>query len=451
MSIKLTITTGDGVSTTRVFDNSLIRIGRNSECEVSFADDGNELVSWNHAVISLAHEPVVVDQNSSNGTFVNQERIEGAHRIAVDDKIGLGRSGPTVQVVALSVEKSRTAISETGSLTHEPRTVWKLIIGALTFTSIVAVLVMVATKMHFKKAVKPTAMVHKTERAAVVVAQPPNVVKKTRRPDFETHSLAPAEAPTAKAASQPLDSQQILELYENTVVWAGMKIPDPNARTGSQSPTKSEDHDSEHFMVVPWCTGWISSENRVTIPGERAIDFQTVRERDSIQAIVYQASTSDQTHAVDSIKLHANYDPKSPTSTQSLLHSSGELAAERLEAFDFPRATIGKLMGKTVFVLGYYGISDETPTPFSPLAAPELSLRVAKVTGSRPCSNCGEHVPLIQIEFNSPASLTAPTDEAANPRFDGMLAVDEWGGVIGSVITLSDGIYIVSIENTLPR
>lgn len=73
-----------------------IRFGRNPECEIRIDD---ALVSWNHALLSFdskSNQYILFDQDSTNGTWVNNQRV-AQHPVVVGvDQI---RIGPAVFVV----------------------------------------------------------------------------------------------------------------------------------------------------------------------------------------------------------------------------------------------------------------------------------------------------------------------------------------------------------------
>ena len=75
IEVTLTYPTPEG-SREIVIDRDRTTFGRGSEAEHRFADDG---LSRLHATIYRDGDRVwIVDENSSNGTFVNGQRVEGA-------------------------------------------------------------------------------------------------------------------------------------------------------------------------------------------------------------------------------------------------------------------------------------------------------------------------------------------------------------------------------------
>ena len=75
-----------------------ITFGRDARSTIPFDSPQDNLVSRKHAVIRIKSEDplafAIEDLNTSNGTFVNGERIIGEAEIAPDDKVVLGAGGP---------------------------------------------------------------------------------------------------------------------------------------------------------------------------------------------------------------------------------------------------------------------------------------------------------------------------------------------------------------------
>ena len=90
LDVRLTYPTPEGSKEIRI-DNSKATFGRGSEAEFRFPDDG---LSRLHASIYCEGDRVwVVDENSSNGTFVNGIRVSGAGTpLRTGDSIKIGNS-----------------------------------------------------------------------------------------------------------------------------------------------------------------------------------------------------------------------------------------------------------------------------------------------------------------------------------------------------------------------
>jgi S1-C subfamily serine protease len=84
-----------------VADNREFTVGREPDCNIKFDADKEDLVSRHHAKITVTKidpvEATIVDLNSTNGTFVNRQRLYGPVPLHPGDVIQLGPGGPEFQ------------------------------------------------------------------------------------------------------------------------------------------------------------------------------------------------------------------------------------------------------------------------------------------------------------------------------------------------------------------
>lgn len=87
------------------FQQELIKIGRDaSECQISFPREKYPMVSRQHAQIHHSNEGwILVDNNSTYGTFLNGQRIAQPQQIQVGSTIQIGTNGPNLIVILLDV------------------------------------------------------------------------------------------------------------------------------------------------------------------------------------------------------------------------------------------------------------------------------------------------------------------------------------------------------------
>jgi len=86
---------GPRAGTEERFDAEVVRIGRSDEADLLFDVMG---VSWSHAELRWREgEWWVVDQGSTNGTYINDERAHNA-RIREGDVLKFGKKGPVVRM-----------------------------------------------------------------------------------------------------------------------------------------------------------------------------------------------------------------------------------------------------------------------------------------------------------------------------------------------------------------
>ena len=81
-------------------------VGRGPGCALRFEDASAEVVSWEHARIELCPEGAsILDAGSSNGTFVNGNRIHHKTPLMPTDVVTLGKTGPVLEITAVEAEE----------------------------------------------------------------------------------------------------------------------------------------------------------------------------------------------------------------------------------------------------------------------------------------------------------------------------------------------------------
>jgi ABC-type multidrug transport system ATPase subunit/pSer/pThr/pTyr-binding forkhead associated (FHA) protein len=87
------------------FQQELIKIGRDAaECQISFAREKYPMVSRQHAEIRHHNNNwILVDKNSSYGTFLNGRKVVQPEQIQVGSTIQIGVDGPNLIVIHLEV------------------------------------------------------------------------------------------------------------------------------------------------------------------------------------------------------------------------------------------------------------------------------------------------------------------------------------------------------------
>ena len=77
--------------------HSGITIGRRPGCDICLADDKS--VSGLHCTITLREDALFLrDENSSNGTYLNNTKLTGERRIQTGDVLEIGRNRYHVQI-----------------------------------------------------------------------------------------------------------------------------------------------------------------------------------------------------------------------------------------------------------------------------------------------------------------------------------------------------------------
>jgi pSer/pThr/pTyr-binding forkhead associated (FHA) protein len=99
MPIELHIVSGSRAGHREVFDRPVVAVGRHPRSDLRFDPTQDLDVSTRHAeILSRDGRFRVRDTNSTNGTFVNGQRIEGEHDLSDGDVISFGGEGPRVEV-----------------------------------------------------------------------------------------------------------------------------------------------------------------------------------------------------------------------------------------------------------------------------------------------------------------------------------------------------------------
>ena len=109
--LRLTFVSGTREGASFELAGSVFRMGRAQECAVWTPSD--TMVSAQHAkVVRLPTGYVLIDLESTNGTFLNGRRIQRA-TLADGDVVGLGAGGPQVRVEVLSPDRAAVASAAT--------------------------------------------------------------------------------------------------------------------------------------------------------------------------------------------------------------------------------------------------------------------------------------------------------------------------------------------------
>jgi pSer/pThr/pTyr-binding forkhead associated (FHA) protein len=78
-----------------------ITLGRSAGNDIRFESGEDDMVSREHAVIKISSDDKVqftlTDNGSTNGTFVNGEKLTGSRKLLVGDKVQLGKNGPVFE------------------------------------------------------------------------------------------------------------------------------------------------------------------------------------------------------------------------------------------------------------------------------------------------------------------------------------------------------------------
>jgi S1-C subfamily serine protease len=98
MRVELRITSGSRAGQRELFDKSVISIGRHPLNDLRFDAQRDPDASSRHAEIRILGDKATVrDLESTNGTFVNGQPVEGERALFDGDLLAFGREGPAVE------------------------------------------------------------------------------------------------------------------------------------------------------------------------------------------------------------------------------------------------------------------------------------------------------------------------------------------------------------------
>ncbi|MGH7654999.1 MAG: trypsin-like peptidase domain-containing protein [Gemmatimonadaceae bacterium] len=98
MRVELRITSGSRAGQRELFEKSVISIGRHPLSDLRFDAERDPDASSKHAEIRvLGNKATIRDLGSTNGTFVNGQRIDGERALFDGDLLAFGREGPAVE------------------------------------------------------------------------------------------------------------------------------------------------------------------------------------------------------------------------------------------------------------------------------------------------------------------------------------------------------------------
>jgi S1-C subfamily serine protease/pSer/pThr/pTyr-binding forkhead associated (FHA) protein len=120
MRVELRITSGSRAGQRETFEKSVISVGRHPMNDLRFHPEKDPDASSRHAEIRvLGSKATLHDLESTNGTFVNGQRVGGERALFDGDLIGFGKDGPQVEFHALTdapvPDKSRVPTPDAGT------------------------------------------------------------------------------------------------------------------------------------------------------------------------------------------------------------------------------------------------------------------------------------------------------------------------------------------------
>ena len=113
MKVGLTGTRGDNVR--REFDQPIVKIGRDPEgCDFVFDQAAWPMVSRTHAELRLEDRRcLLIDKNSTQGTFINGQRVVKPTEVKTGTLIQFGHNGPVLTMEIVDYSPSKSGVTTT--------------------------------------------------------------------------------------------------------------------------------------------------------------------------------------------------------------------------------------------------------------------------------------------------------------------------------------------------
>ena len=97
MKLSISVVMGSGKGTKQTFSEFPISIGRYPENDIIITDN---IVSRRHAVIAIEDDQLIaIDLNSTNGTYINNLKVDGQMPLNDGELIVIGQTGLKIQTV----------------------------------------------------------------------------------------------------------------------------------------------------------------------------------------------------------------------------------------------------------------------------------------------------------------------------------------------------------------
>jgi len=105
--MRVVLLESNGTHKAREFSRPVVRIGRDpGQCDLIFDQAKWPTVSRVHAELHLQPERcLLIDKNSSHGTYLNGQRVVGPVELQIGARIQLGATGPELIVELIQYDK----------------------------------------------------------------------------------------------------------------------------------------------------------------------------------------------------------------------------------------------------------------------------------------------------------------------------------------------------------
>jgi hypothetical protein len=404
MRVKLKVILSDGHSYDWSHMGTAVSIGRDPACELAVEDSQDRHASWMHARIEWDGSSFLVrDFQSKNGTYVNDDLIDGVQPLKVGDTIRLGRKGPKLIALELDPGEAEASpglppdVSDSGRAddfmegTNQwgPRAQQWLAVGVLGVAVVASVMLIVGTwgrrgpivRKAKPRAAEATAV---ASNAGPSVADPPLASASegaNRTVPPPPPPPTPAPAPPAPQAFTP---DELAEQYAGAIVWLGAELKG---------------------FRLPLCSGFAIDRTKIISTAQEIAQLKGYYQEGKPVFVYCDKCSSEFVRVVD-LRVHPAYDEKNPTSPKSLRHNVGIVTIESplpksvvlQMSHDLPKP----LAGMEIMVVGYSIQYEPKLKPYDPLAPPKLVWSKGRVRDTKQLAGGGKELPLLELDIATP-------------------------------------------------
>ena len=434
MQVKLKVILSSGSSYDWSYQGAALSIGRDPECDMTVEDEQQRIVSWMHARIESDGDAARIrDFRSKNGTYINEEPVDGTRPIQIGDTIQLGRKGPKLIVLELDAHQEDTrpvsplavAVSSAPAGSFRYFNAWgplekRWLIGGALAAAVVVLLLLVNRAWLPQNSPRPLAGEGGHHVPMVVVGgaandKPPeggttSAVAGARSTGFSRNS---GEQPVAPPPPPLLTTEELKKNYSGALVWLGAELDGHR---------------------LPSCSGFVVDRTKIVCTASAIAELKGLHEEGK-PVFVYCEACSPKFLRVVKLKVHPAYDPKNPTSSASLLHNVGVAIVESplpgsvdlLPWRELPRPP----KDMAVTAAGYSMQYEPDLKPYDPLDPPKQVWPRGRVRGTRTFPGGDEDLPLLEL------AITADDGTDGGPVFSTA------GKVIGVLLRYGEQRYVV--------
>lgn len=385
-------------------DGDKVSFGRSEECDVQLDDN---YVSGRHAeILSIDGRFYLQDLKSTNGTWINQNRVENQIQIQQGTVIEFGKGGPKIRVVTLLGQGNGSSVGAScepnptngrqnpatagfvgkGDSTQGSSQTFKLVISSVAAVAVALIGGIFLIRPYLTQRDSPLSL------PAPVVDQSSAVAKL----DMNDNAVVSGAIPVQPAAPvQAIDIETLAQSARHQCVWIGLKV----AADGN-------------YSVFPLCSGWCYSDHQIVTAGTVVAEFLSAG--GALTLVVYSDRLADATQSVKVKRslIHPKFDMADPQSDASMENNLGILElAEPLPKTQVPhvhvaddaelKVSLNNKLKSQLFQCGY-SISLEAE-PLSALSIPEYSCTSISNEEFIPASS-EKILPLIRVRFEKTLS-----------------------------------------------